>query len=290
MFRSGWDQGDAKPAAGRRLFRRRRNYLRLRDFNRTRPGRRRRNLVLDAVIDIAATRSFRRVCLTALIMLSLIVAQHQREIDARLRAGEYLHLLALGRSIDVPDDLSDFRREEGLSQWQLLHRWDGRIAAASKRFGVRESWIRAVMLQESGGRTMMAEGQKIVSPKGAMGLMQLMPATYAELRKHHRLGEDPFNPDDNIAAGTAYLRLMHDAYGFNGMFAAYNAGPKRLEASRATGAPLPEETQNYVKSITAMLRRPDLVNPAPTAEPERPILVSSLEDVWRNFRSWWEAT
>jgi hypothetical protein len=69
------------------------------------------------------------------------------------------------------------------------------------------------------------------------------------------------------------------------MFAAYNAGPGTLEASRATGAPLPLETQNYVLRIAQHLRRPDLMKPAPQSD--QPILVSSLEEAWRALHHWW---
>jgi D-alanyl-D-alanine carboxypeptidase len=80
--------------------------------------------------------------------------------------------------------------------------WAPHIAEASQRFDVPEQWIRAVMKVESGGRTHM-NGKPIVSRAGAMGLMQVMPSTYEELRVKHGLGSDPFEPHDNIMAGTA---------------------------------------------------------------------------------------
>src|SRR5690349_12821399 len=100
---------------------------------------------------------------------------------------------------------SAFDEEAKLSPAQLLERWDGEIGEASKRFRVPKSWIRAVMRQESGGRTMLGEGQPIISRAGAIGLMQVMPDTYGEMAAEHDLGADPFNPRDNILAGTAYL-------------------------------------------------------------------------------------
>ncbi|WP_447411863.1 lytic transglycosylase domain-containing protein, partial [Clostridium perfringens] len=66
-----------------------------------------------------------------------------------------------------------------------------------------------------------------VSRAGAIGLMQIMPATYAELRRDLGLGPDPFAVRDNVLAGTAYLRRMYDRYGSPGFLAAYNAGPGR---------------------------------------------------------------
>jgi len=70
----------------------------------------------------------------------------------------------------------------------------GYIAEASRRFGIPERWIRAVMRVESRGQV------KAVSPKGAIGLMQIMPDTWAGLRLRYRLGRDPRDPRDNILA------------------------------------------------------------------------------------------
>lgn len=74
------------------------------------------------------------------------------------------------------------------------------VAEASLRFGIPEQWIYAVMRAESAGRI------GAVSSAGAMGLMQLMPGTWARQRARFRLGTDPFDPRDNILAGTSYLR------------------------------------------------------------------------------------
>jgi soluble lytic murein transglycosylase-like protein len=82
-----------------------------------------------------------------------------------------------------------------------------------------------------------------------MGLMQLMPRTWRELRAAHRLGPDPHHPRDNILAGAAYLRAMHDRFGYPGLFAAYNAGPARYAAHLARGHPLPAETVAYVAAV-----------------------------------------
>lgn len=98
--------------------------------------------------------------------------------------------------------------------------WSGHIAEASARFGVPQGWIRRVIRAESGGRTML-DGRPTTSRAGAMGLMQLMPGTWREMRAAHGLGADPHDPRDNILAGTAYLRAMHDRFGYPGLFAAY---------------------------------------------------------------------
>ena len=122
------------------------------------------------------------------------------------------------------------------------------ITEASQRFGIPELWIRAVLRAESAGDV------SAVSSAGAMGLMQVMPDTWAGLRIRHRLGRDPWQPRDNILAGTAYLREMWDRYGnVTAMLAAYNAGPGRYDDHRATGRALPVETRAYVAALAPIL-------------------------------------
>lgn len=134
-----------------------------------------------------------------------------------------------------------------------IDRWTPHIMEASARFGIPEEWIRRVMRAESGGRTML-HGRPITSSAGAMGLMQLMPGTWSELRAVHRLGSNPHDPRDNILAGTAYLRAMYDRFGYPGLFAAYNAGPKRYAEHLATGRRLPTETVAYVAAVGSTIR------------------------------------
>lgn len=129
-----------------------------------------------------------------------------------------------------------------------LDRWAAPVAEASSRFGVPVEWIRRVMRAESAGRTTL-NGRPIVSRAGAMGLMQLMPGTWREMRALLGLGPDPHDPRDNILAGTAYLRMMYDRFGYPGLFAAYNAGPARYAAHLATGRRLPRETIAYVADV-----------------------------------------
>jgi soluble lytic murein transglycosylase-like protein len=125
---------------------------------------------------------------------------------------------------------------------------DQHIADASRRFDVPEEWIRAVMHVESGGRTHL-NGRPITSHAGAMGLMQVMPATYVYLRDRYGLGHDPHHPRDNIFAGTAYMREMYDLFGSPGFLAAYNAGPGRYSQYIEDGRPLPGETRRYLDLI-----------------------------------------
>ena len=126
--------------------------------------------------------------------------------------------------------------------------WGPYIQQASARFDVPQQWIRAVMHVESGGREYLGD-RLITSSAGAMGLMQVMPGTYDELRQRYNLGDDPFDPHDNIMAGTAYLREMYDIYGSPGFLAAYNAGPARLDDYLANNRALPDETRRYVAMI-----------------------------------------
>ena len=128
-----------------------------------------------------------------------------------------------------------------------VDRWSHEIGLASRRFGIPKDWVRKVMQVESGGRASLM-GAPVVSAAGAMGLMQLMPETWLEMRDAHRLGPNPFDPSDNILAGTAYLRAMYDRFGYPGLFAAYNAGPGRYSRF-LTGENLPAETVRYVRRI-----------------------------------------
>jgi hypothetical protein len=121
------------------------------------------------------------------------------------------------------------------------------VTEAAQRFRIPERWIRAVMRLESFGDA------RAVSQKGAVGLMQVMPNTYAELRVRHRLGADPCDPRNNIFAGAAYLREMLDRYGAPGFLAAYNAGPARYDEHLIKGRPLPDETQDYVAKLAPMI-------------------------------------
>jgi hypothetical protein len=146
-----------------------------------------------------------------------------------------------------------FLAEQAMSPTQLLDRWSPLIKEASRRFGVAEDWIRAVMRMESGGRTALDDKRPITSSAGAMGIMQLMPDTYRDMRQQYGLGTNPYDPHDNVLAGTAYLRWLYGKYGYPKMFAAYNAGPGTVEAQVAGARQLPNETRAYVKGIAHIL-------------------------------------
>ena len=121
------------------------------------------------------------------------------------------------------------------------------VREAARTFGLPETWIHAVIRQESRGRP------NAVSRAGAMGLMQLMPKTWQRQRARYALGHDPFDPRSNILAGTSYLREMYDAFGMPGCLAAYNAGPARFLQWRNHGRALPPETRSYVAAIAATI-------------------------------------
>ena len=144
------------------------------------------------------------------------------------------------------------------------HAHGGFIVEAAQRFGIPAPWIVAVMRAES------ANDPRAISRAGAMGLMQVMPDTWDHLRARHGLGRDPFDPRDNILAGTAYLREMWDRYGsVAAMLAAYNAGPGRYDAYLQTGRVLPAETRAYVAALAPLIGGAS-ASDGPSAAPSPP--------------------
>jgi hypothetical protein len=194
----------------------------------------------------SVTRTLMMGTLCVLAALMLQTAHFGAPKDPSVRRPILLRLMSDPR----PEQPSAYDVESEMSSNQLLNRWDHLITEASQRFQVPKAWIRAVMRQESGGRTMLGENKPIVSHAGAVGLMQVMPATYEQMAEQHKLGENPFDARNNIMAGAAYLRWLHKRYGFPKMFAAYNAGPGRVER----GGRLPAETRAYVGGITKTLK------------------------------------
>lgn len=126
------------------------------------------------------------------------------------------------------------------------HPYAAHVTEAARRFGLPEGWIWAVMRAESRG------DPRALSPVGAMGLMQIMPATWATLTARYALGSDPYDVRANIHAGAAYLREMLDRYGdLAAALAAYNAGPGRVDEWRSGGRALPAVTRAYVDRIAS---------------------------------------
>ena len=174
---------------------------------------------------------------------------------ARISAGERLRhrnlSLSLGLAIAVALGCNTLRAEPATARPVITDAartpLASFIAEASQRFGIPAAWIRAVMRAESFGDV------RAISPKGATGLMQIMPETWVGLRQRYRLGADPYDAHDNIIAGAAYLRELHDRYGIPGFLAAYNAGPGRWEDHLTTGRPLPAETRAYLARLAPVI-------------------------------------
>jgi cell division protein FtsN len=182
---------------------------------------------------------------------------HPSPLGSRLRTLAGLAALALlsacsgGQQISATDEAARYAahaRGNYAPPGPPSDPWGPYIVEASNRFDVPERWVRQVMKVESGGK-LYRNGSLVTSGAGAMGLMQVMPGTYDELRARHDLGDDPFDPHENIMAGTAYLREMYDIYGAPGFLAAYNAGPRRLDDYLSNNRPLPDETRKYVAMI-----------------------------------------
>ncbi|MFT9159642.1 MAG: lytic transglycosylase domain-containing protein [Acetobacter sp.] len=133
--------------------------------------------------------------------------------------------------------------------------FDAYVSEAATRANIPPAWITAVMRAESQGDA------SAVSPRGAMGLMQIMPDTWRELRAALKLGADAYDPHDNIVAGGAYLRWLHDRYGDAGFLAAYNAGPGRYEQLLTAGKTLPDETRKYVARVVRLLHGESIGDP-----------------------------
>jgi hypothetical protein len=142
-------------------------------------------------------------------------------------------------------------------------RWQPLIAEAAARFGIPERWLHAVMRAESAGCAFMND-LPTTSSDGAMGLMQLMPTTWAKFRRRLALGDDPYQPNDNILAGAAYLRELYDRYGSPGLFAAYQAGPVLYENSLRGSRSLSAKTLDYIARVqrfAGLITEPVMMRP-----------------------------
>ena len=208
-----------------------------------------------------------------------------RSAPGPLRAARRMALLLLcGLSVATTMPAATVAQDLAIARSFQRDPFGAHISEASRRFGVPTALIRAIMRNESAGDV------RAVSSAGARGLMQIMPGTWDELRLRWSLGRDPFDPRDNILAGTAYLRELHDRFGSPGFLAAYNAGPARYEAYLA-GRPLPAETRAYVAALAPLVgeraaTRPFAVTPveaipwkhAPlfAAQPDRKQAVASI--------------
>ena len=135
-------------------------------------------------------------------------------------------------------------------------RWQPIIREAADRFGLPAVWLDAVVGAESAGCEEM-DGRPTTSSTGAMGLMQLMPATWRMYQARLRLGGDPYGARDNILAGAAYLSDLYRRFGSSGFLPAYQAGPERYQEFLNDGRPLPRETIDYVARVNRAIQRID---------------------------------
>ncbi len=201
-----------------------------------------------------------------LSLLAITASQQQRPHtpSVSMRLANYLAEPA------APAPSPVHQAEDALGPRTLLDRWNPVVREAAAKFHLPPLWLRAVMRNETGGRTVQEGDRPIVSHAGALGVMQLMPETYSQMARRHALGADVFKPRDNIFAAAAYLAWLKDRYGFPGMFAAYNFGPGNWEDHLRRKRGLPAETRNYVKQITAYLKESDagIVNAVHLTRPD----------------------
>ena len=134
--------------------------------------------------------------------------------------------------------------------------YDKLITQHAEARGLRPDLVRAVVQVESG------YNPRAVSSKGALGLMQLMPSTAADLGVH-----SPFDPEENIRGGTLYLRQLLDRFGGSEelALAAYNAGPTAVD-HYGNHVPPYAETQDYVRRVQTQTTTPT----TPSAQTARP--------------------
>ncbi len=160
-------------------------------------------------------------------------------------APEILHNIPVGQAIMIEQTLSasDVPASDSRPAVKTGPRFKARLAVLVKKYaqkhGVDEKLVQAVLRRESGG------DPGAVSPKGAQGLMQLMPETAALMGV-----KDAFDPEENVAGGVKYLKHCLSRFKQDVVLAlaAYNAGPKAVE--KYQGVPPYQETEKYVASIT----------------------------------------
>jgi transglycosylase-like protein with SLT domain len=168
----------------------------------------------------------------------------------RLRALAPLVLLCLGPAVQARGQVvSDVSLSEAVHNTPFVssdrsREYDPLIQEHARNNSVRIDLVRAVIQVESGFNP------SAVSPKGAIGLMQLMPATIQEFGVRN-----PFDPRDNVRAGVAYLRQLLDRYSNNEelALAAYNAGPGAVDKHGESVPPF-RETQQYVSKVSGLAR------------------------------------
>lgn len=157
----------------------------------------------------------------------------------RIRSNSYskaMIVAILEGSVQAPVESGEVPRPETLAR---LSRFDRIIERYSEQYAIDPNLIKAMIYVESRGRT------RSVSPKGALGLMQIMPATASAIGVNN-----PFDPEENIAGGTKLLRYMLEKFENIGLALwAYNAGPGALRKGR-----LPQQTLQYILRVLSVRR------------------------------------
>jgi hypothetical protein len=131
------------------------------------------------------------------------------------------------------------------------------VPEAARRSGLSEDVVMRVMLAESGGMS------RIVSVKGAIGCMQIMPATWDYLTARYDLGADPYEARMNMVGGAIYLAELAARYGWPGALSAYNAGPGRYQRYVQGGVALPAETIAYTARLGGNVEARPVATPTP---------------------------
>ncbi|MFT8657290.1 MAG: lytic transglycosylase domain-containing protein [Acetobacter papayae] len=142
-----------------------------------------------------------------------------------------------------------------VSSDNALNQWTPYVQEASRRFTIPQAWIRAIMRQESGGHQYL-HGHLTRSIHGAVGLMQIKPDTYAELAGRYHLGSDPYDPHDNIMAGSGYIHELYNRFGSPDFAGAYSCGPQCMSNHRTRGTPLPSYAVAYLAAVSPHLNDP----------------------------------
>ncbi len=143
------------------------------------------------------------------------------------------------------EDRSATQEGSDLKALASKNAYDEIIRQHSEANGIDPRLVKAVMIVESNGNP------RAVSNKGAQGLMQIMPDTAQSLELRN-----PFDPNENIQAGTRYLRWLYELFSGNLelVLAAYNAGPQRVMQHNMAIPPI-TETISYVKRVKAYYGR-----------------------------------